>query len=147
MSNWEIKATPGTAEIVNKVPKHLRLHKKGMRKSLNEIGLEVREEDRKLIKSPPKTGRIYYIKKLKRHHQASAPGEAPANMIGKLARSAGYRTRNHQEMEVGERVPYAKFLEIGTKKMKPRPHLTKAVISVNRNAVKILEENGMKEIK
>lgn len=147
MSIWEIKVTPRTREVLIKVPKHLECHKEGMRKSLSLIGLEVVREDTRLIRSPPKTGRWYYIPELKRLHRASAPGQAPANMTGRLAKSAGYRTRNHQEMEVGERAPYAKFLELGTKNMKPRPHLIKAVTAVNRNAVKMLEDNAIKEIK
>lgn len=146
MSIWEIKVTPRTKEALVKVPKHLEYHKKGMRKALSLIGRDVVREDRRLIRSPPKTGRWYYVPELKRLHRASAPGQSPANMTGRLAKSADYLTRNHQEMEVGERAPYAKFLELGTRKMKPRQHLVRAVIAVNRNAVKILEEHAIKEI-
>ena len=142
---FEIKMTPKTREVVLKIPRHVRLHKRGMRKALNQIGRHVVLEDQRLIKSPPKTGRIYKFNG--RDHQASAPGESPANRTGRLAGSARFATRNHQEMTVGEVAPYAGFLEDGTKKMAPRPHLIKAVNANHRNAVKELEQAAIKEIK
>lgn len=140
----EIKKTKRAEEILIALNNHILLHRKSMRKSLNQIGRDVIREDVRLIKSPPKTGRIYRFRG--GLHQASAPGEAPANRTGRLARSARFATRNYQEMRVGETAYYAKFLEEGTRKMAPRPHLVKAISANYRNAVRILEENGRKEI-
>ena len=138
MSNdFDIKVTPKTREVLIDLHNHRQLHEDHMRNALSDIGLDVRREIRKLIRRPPKTGRWYTIRGVK--HQASAPGEPPANLTGKLARGASYRTRNHLEMEVGIRgVSYAEYLETGTRKMKPRPYLVRAVEANHRNAVFLL---------
>lgn len=68
---------------------------------------------RKGIMAPPKTGRMYGS------HQASAPGEYPANKSGDLA--SGIRQRvARTEMEVGTTDMHGFWLRMGTKKMAPR---------------------------
>lgn len=117
----EIKLHPKSKEVligIDSLGKDLELALKG---ALHEIGIEVRREDRKLIRSSKKTGRRYGS------HRASAPGEAPANRTGKLAKSVNFHVRNHQEMSIGESASYASFLENGTKRIKPRPHLIAAI--------------------
>lgn len=121
-----------------------RVHKTGLRKALNETGKDVVDDIVRFIMSPPKTGRIYYFRG--RPHQASAPGESPANRTGRLARSASYRTRNHQEMTVGEVAPYAGYLEYGTVKMDPRPHIVRAVNKNHRNMVRSIEHNVKEQV-
>lgn len=92
-----------------------------IKQALHDIGEDVKKETKRLIETGSKTGRVYGFNG--GLHQASAPGEAPANMTGKLAKSVNYRVRNQQEMAIGEKEHYAIYLEDGTRKMAPRPHL------------------------
>ena len=107
--------------------------------------LEIEADTKKSIQSGPKTGRIYryvrrgkardsagrYVKGRKatitvRQHQASAPGQAPATDKGALVNS--YRTRKLKVggYRVGSSMRYARVLEFGGRRMKPRPHLRPA---------------------
>lgn len=74
----------------------------------------------------PKTGRVYTRRGIE--HQASAPGEAPANDTGRLAQSG--KTFYHSDNLIGRVVfttDYAEFLELGTQNMEPRPYLRPAL--------------------
>jgi len=73
-------------------------------------------------------GGTFAIKKRSKPHQASAPGEAPADDHGELLRSIVSDQRG-MEVEVGSQAgaPYAGYLEEGTPFMKARPFLTPAV--------------------
>lgn len=62
----------------------------------------------------PHSGRMYGS------HQASAPGEFPANHKGPLLASIASEVRGSSEMEVGSNKFYSKFLAHGTRKMRPR---------------------------
>lgn len=74
------------------------------------------------INSNERTGRIY--KRRSVTHQASAPGEWPKTDTGRLVGSI--RTNfSFLSAEIGSDVTYSKFLQDGTKFMKPRPWLTK----------------------
>jgi len=122
----EIKVDKKNKEIQIDLGKHIKYVPKLIEQALKDIGNDVVEETRSLIKSGDKTGRKYSIKGKK--HTASAPGEAPANITGKLAKSANYAVRNAQEMSIGESESYAVYLETGTKKkIAPRPHLIAAI--------------------
>ena len=139
-----IKITRESNRILIDLQKHDRHLRSGIRKALHEIGQEVVKEDQRLITEGPKTGRIYRIKG--RDHQASAPGEAPANLSGKLRESADYKVHSEHKMEVGEYAGYAGYLETGTSKMEPRPHLIKAVDNNQREALRALEEYPKEEM-
>lgn len=93
---------------------------KGIKKGFQDMGKDNQRNARRLIFNPPKTGRLY--KWRGGIHQASAPGENPANMTGTLARSVNFKAREI-ELEFGYQAYYGKFLEKGTKKMEPRPLL------------------------
>lgn len=96
-----------------------------------EAGIIVTEKLRYMIRNGPRTGRVYTFRG--RKHQASAPGEVPANRTGRLAKSVGYLVSGHDDMQVGEEAEYAGYLENGTHnkdgslRMAPRPHLRVAV--------------------
>lgn len=126
-----ITASRKTKEVLIKIPGHLLRHKKALEKSLHEIGQDVVTEATRLINSPPKTGRKYP----QLPNQSSAPREAPATQSGKLAKSGGYKVRNPYEMTVGEKVDYAEWLENGTRKMKPRPHLIVAAKNKSQDGI------------
>ena len=140
-----IEVTPETKQVLINVDKLEGRTKKGLRKALKETGQEVKREIRRLIKTGPKTGRSYGT------HQASAPGEAPANRSGRLAKSVNYKVRNWKKMIVGEKASYAGYLEDGTKnedgtyKIKPRPHIIKAVNNKEQDTENAILRNVKKE--
>lgn len=117
----EIKLHPKSKSVVAKINILCEKQKENIEKALKDILPEVVKENKKLIRTGSKTGRMYGS------HRASAPGEAPANETGRLARSTNYGVRNWQQGYIGESVDYAKFLELGTKKMIKRPHLVRAI--------------------
>lgn len=88
----------------------------------------------------PKTGRIYThymytdaqgrLRQGRRRpvpHQASAPGEAPARDSGRLSQSLTTEEvatgPEHFEVNTGSNVPYATELELGSRKIAPRPFM------------------------
>lgn len=79
---------------------------------------------RSILKGP-KTGRIYKLGR--RVHQASAPGEPPANDTGRLVSSL--RAEISTEALTASLIAgtqYAIYLEFGTRRMEPRPFLRPA---------------------
>lgn len=87
---------------------------------------EVERRAVELIMSPPKSGRVYRRRGVS--HQASAPGEAPANDLGRLVNS---RTKELFPEDLRARLTfrteYAAYLEFGTRKMEPRPYANRAL--------------------
>lgn len=86
----------------------------------------IQKTARKKIMDGPKSGKLY--KRGKKNHQASAPGEAPANDLGNLARSLNVVAASPSDRataQVTAMAPYASWLEIGTKdgKIEPRPFM------------------------
>ena len=141
----EIKASKRVREIAVSILDAEKFHQKGIENALFETGKEVVRDVRKLIKEGPKTGRIYTYRG--QHHQASAPGEAPANRSGRLMRSSNYSVRNWSQMTVGETAEYAGFLEHGVRgRLRVRPHL---IVAVNKNAIPLIqaiEDNVKREL-
>jgi len=119
--------------------------RKGLVKALTSIGKENVRYCRQLIRKPPKTGRVYTIGG--RRHQASAPGEPPANQTGNLARSVDFKVSGWNRMEFGDRAPYGKFLEDGTRKMEPRPHLLRTVADRSGDNYNTIAEETGQEIR
>ena len=121
----------------------------GIRRAFYDIGKDLKATTNKLILDGPKTGRVYLIRidgRLKRH-QASAPGEAPANLTDNLRKSIGYDVKGAEELEFGSRsgppaagvspkqnvAKYSVYLESGTSKMEPRPYLAPSIRDNQRN--------------
>lgn len=65
-----------------------------------------------------------------RTHRASAPGEAPANDLGILANSIRARSAGRLTWRVAAGARYAAALELGTRRIAPRPFLAPALESV-----------------
>ena len=76
----------------------------------------------------PKSGRKYKRPgKGKGRYTASAPGEAPAIRTGDLYESYEVRaSRKSNRVMIGTPLKYGFFLERGTRKFKPRPHIKPA---------------------
>lgn len=138
-----------------------------VREAVKLSALEVDRVMKRRIQKGPKTGRLYRRSSIKRrstkglralglrrapgspklvvgytYHRASAPGESPATDTGRLVSSiairydaANIRATVGVHDEVGVR--YARFLEFGTRRMRPRPFVrptfqeTKADIDKN----------------
>lgn len=144
-----IKPTFQAKRILRDMRNLKKRHESALMDAFHDIGPEVVYETKRLILNPPKTGRIYVING--RWHQASAPGEAPAWLTGRLARSGDYKVRSANEMIVGEdtlKAPYASALEYGTRdgRIKPRPHIIKAIKANHRNMVNAIQENVKKVV-
>lgn len=85
------------------------------------------------IYNGPKTGRVYLRYNPRRVHQASAPGQSPANDQGTLARSFyAVQTKLNQyayKNTVGSDLLYAAVLQYGNAQnnLAPRPYFTTAI--------------------
>ena len=95
--------------------------KSELREVLRKAGVNIEREVVNMLISPPKTALIYPLKGAL--HRSSAPGEAPANRTGNLIQSLYSVVKSANELEIGETARYAGYLEDGTSKMLPRPHL------------------------
>lgn len=118
---------PQSLKFLRDIERHGEVALNSSRRALYNIGKENTRFARQLIIRGPKTGRLYRIKGRKRRHRASAPGEAPANLTGNLQKKVNFIVNGHDEMQFGDQAPYGLFLELGTRKMKPRPHLSTTV--------------------
>lgn len=121
------------------IKRSLYNNKEGIRKGLINVAPEIKREVRRLIRDPNKTGRIYNIGgKL---HQASAPGEAPANLSGRLARSVGSKVSSPTRLVIFDTAPYGGYMEHGTRdgRIAPRPHLRPAALSKSREVIQAIE--------
>ena len=122
-----------------------RLAERGIKKALYETGVMLSKEVSKGIKNPPKTGRYYRYKG--GIHQASAPGEYPANRSGKLRRSRSFKVQGARKMTIGLSAEYAKYLEEGTQKIAKRK-LLGFTIRKHRNKIRdIIRKNVNSEFK
>lgn len=124
--------------------RHDSFFRRGIRDALEDIGEIHKDEIIRLLETGPKTGRIYK-RPGRPDHQASAPGQAPASDTGDLVKSVDFEARDH-ELEVGDRISYGEFLEDGTKKMKPRPHIVVAANNIAGQAVTLLSERVQRRI-
>lgn len=113
-------------------------------KGLHAVGRGNVKETRRLMTDEPKTGRWYLYKG--RRYRASAPREAPAIRSGKLRKSVGYVTNGTDQVEFGDREEYGKYLELGTQKMAPRPHLSRTVAKRAQINRKLILEHDIERI-
>ncbi len=122
-------------KIFLNIGRHSEAARKGAMKGLWDAGKFAQKEIKERIKDKSeKTGRIYRYKG--RTHQASAPGEYPANRSGTTRKGVGFEVHSSDALEIGYRsqVKWGKFLEEGTRIMKPRPALDR---TVQKNKVKM----------
>lgn len=77
-----------TQFITNKVA---LMHRKHIKMALHNYGSDITETLKNVIGSGSRSGRVYFIRG--RSHQASAPGEPPASLTGRLENSFNYKAR------------------------------------------------------
>ena len=132
--------------------------RRGIREGFYGLGFGMKKLAKENILKGPKTGRIYRIRG--RRHQASAPGESPANLTGNLQRSVGFDVRGSDTMEFGYRVhgrgagsaAYGRRLELGGTsstgvRIAKRPNLAKVVAGSQAAAARYFETAIRSEIK
>ena len=120
--------------------------KEGLRRGLLDVAPEIEKEVIRRIKSPPKTGRYYLIGG--RIHQASAPGESPADLTGELADSVGSEVSSPTQLIIGDRAEHGRWMELGTTdgRIAPRPHLKPAALSKAREVEQALVRGVAREL-
>jgi len=76
----------------------------------------------------------------------SAPGEPPHKQTGHLRRSVTHEVNNTKLFaRIGTNVTYGRFLELGTKRMAPRPWLRRSLSETSAKVKQIL--GGTKPVK
>lgn len=111
---------------------------KAVADGLNAVALMAMGEAQKSILRGKKTGRIY--KRGKKTHQASAPGEAPANDLGFLASKISVEVDYAETSAVlRSSAPYSVHLEYGTRKMTARPFFRPAVEKIKPQAKGVID--------
>lgn len=132
----KVIADPGNQSVIIGLKNAPSATRRGIRLGFFYLGKDLRQGARDGIKRAPKTGRLYRIRGRRARHRASAPGEDPANLTGKLRASVGFDVKGSDSMEFGYRgsVDYGAFLEEGTNRMKKRPALLRQVNETQANA-------------
>lgn len=98
------------------------------------------------IMSGDKTGRIYRRRGV--DHQASAPGEAPANDTGRLVQSI--QTEVDAATLTGTikfQTAYAAALEFGTTNILPRPYARPSLLEAKADIEKNISDSIKRELK
>lgn len=130
----------------------------GIRKGLQQSGIDIAGKQNSandgLIKqdmNSPKHGRTYgtnlgragRVLKRTRLHTASAPGEAPAVITGRLRKSIYYKVEGSNQLRIGANTPYAAILEKGgnaghnhASHIAPRPYLKKNILKSRQDIEK-----------
>ena len=143
-----IKPGKNTDRILRDTIGHREAFRSGMTEAMNYVGQISLKRLRELIIQGPKTGRIYR-RPGGRLHQASAPGQPPANDTGQLQRTATYDVSGTTQIEFGDTEPYGRWLEDGTKdgRILPRGHVKRAADEVSRQATAELGNRVARKLK
>jgi hypothetical protein len=107
------------------------------KKRVFEAANEIRNETLSTL-SGNRSGRVYRVPGTQRTYVASAPGEAPAVQFGDLRRSIAVAQPVVENQivlcKVGSDLEKAPMLELGTRKIKPRPFF---VVSAKRAETRV----------
>lgn len=127
---------------------NLREYAKAAGKTMDDSAEEGAEKLKKYIQenieTGPKTGRIYRRYRPFRIHQASDPGQSPANDLGNLAASfVAQKVKINQYSYrglVSSTSPYALRLEKGGGNIRPRPYILPAIERLRKEMGDIVEQ-------
>ncbi len=146
---FSIKANKKTKSVLAKLPKQALLHKRSVERSNYTIGKLFVKENQKIISTGSRTGRLYRLRG-GQVHQASGPGEAPKSRSGRLVRSVDYAVHGWAQMSLGQKAPYADYLDRGTKGRNgrnlilPRPSVIVAINNISGASIRIYYESFKK---
>ena len=122
--------------------------RQAIRKGLMALALDMQNNARKSILKGGKTGEAYgrggkfkrgkNAGKYRKYHQASAPGQPPANDTGFLANAIIAGEVNETTVELRSLAPYSLCLEYGTVKMAARPFMRPAAWVTSLKADKVM---------
>lgn len=111
--------------------KLLQKTRKDSARSLRRIGTMLVADIRRSM-AGDRFGSTKVGRKTVRH--PAPPGEPPAVQTARLTGSIAYELADERTLRVGTNVVYGKYLELGTRRMAPRPFLVPALIR-NRRAI------------
>ena len=156
MSLVAIRVDHNAKEMQIRISRLERQSKRALRHGFFGLGKDLVNTSRELILNPPKTGKWYRVAGRKRRHRASAAGQAPANMTGRLRSSIDYKVRGSYKMEFGSNPAkngntaktskYAKVLEYGNARIARRPYLEPSIRKNARNGRKHFERELRKAL-
>lgn len=98
-------------------------------RDLTRRAIRVETEAKRLVHQPGK-GRLYRKSNPKRLHRASAPGQPFATDLGVAAASITHQLGRDEKglfAAVGSGLRKFRYLELGTRTMRPRPSLRRAL--------------------
>ena len=110
-----------------------------LKQGLHFIGKRLRNTASKNILKKPRSGIIYKYKG--RRHRSSKEKESWANRSGTARRGIVHHVTNPLQLSFGNTTEYAKWLEFGSPKMKPRPAHKIAITQNNKNIITILSNS------
>ena len=123
------KALASVEGIAKKTPNAIR-------QCLYRVGKVFQKTANKGILKSRKTGNTYSYKG--RKYRASKPGQYPANVSGANRRSIGFNVKGKKTLYFGAGEKHSEFLVKGTKNMRPRDFLLKAMKQSKQEANRIL---------
>ena len=125
MTSVEVKFTDNSDKFLRRLDTAEAIVKK--------FAFDVEGNAKVAIMSGPKSGRRYG------KHTASAPGQAPATDTGNLVNSIQAKKESRFVWSVGVGAKYGKALELGTRRMAPRPFLLPALMKVEKSFRQAIE--------
>ena len=135
-----VKIVDDTAFIV--IDKSIYNIRKGIHRGLLDVSPMIVRDARRRITEPPKTGRLYF--RNGSIHQASAPGESPANLTGDLRDSIYAETTSPYRLQLiadENYAPHAIWMEFGTEdgRIAPRPFIRPTGKAMAREVVQAIQ--------
>ncbi len=117
----------------------------GQKQAVQQSAILIHSTAVKLIqKTSNGATQIRYSNKKRRVVTASKRGDAPNTDTARLIQSLKFEFGDENGnfvAYVGSNVPYAKYLEFGTPKMKPRPFLSTAIRTTKKERQKIFDKH------
>ena len=92
---------------------------------IERFAWEISNQLKETFETGQRSGNTY--KRGDKLHTASAPGEPPVTDRGQLVGSVTQPIKSDNGYRVGIGAEYAMYLELGSRRMKPRPYIKKSV--------------------
>jgi len=152
-----IHAPPRSKEAIELIKKMNQNTQKGVVQALQDVGKRLVSTSKELILDKNKNGRVYKNvpyrstgkgarKIVKRRHQASAPGEAPANLSGNLWKSLNFTRQGSTQLSFGNTAEYSAVLEFGGRKVAPRPYMKRSIDLNKKDIENLMRSRVISEI-